>query len=596
MIEVSPLKADATRLMQTAEALCALGEKRAGSEEEARAAEIICDRLRSYGLAPTVHEFDNYISFPTRTELRLGGPSGQAFPAVGVAFGGETGPQGIEAALVDVGFGKPADYAGRDIDGRAVLIRGIPTYDGVARARDHAACAIVYMTDGPQRHKMTLSPVWGSPASEAEVGRMPRLPVATVNKPDGTVLAEAITAGETHIHMIAEHFEGWRTVRLPVVDFPGKEPEFVLLGSHYCTWFEGSTDNVTANALLVEVARLMVETERQGRYGLRIAWWPGHTHGRYSGSAIYADAFWQELRDRAIIYFNVDSVGTRDATLCMARNQMAEISDFSARMLKELVPPLSDRDKTRMARQWKRPEASGDITRPSRSSDQSFWGVGLPSLQIVSMLPDGHPDRSPTISGSGGAWWWHAAEETLDKIGPEILARDTDVHFRMIHEIVHGTLLPLHLRATSNEIKGVLAEYDEAAGERMDLSVLWSAWHRFDTAVAGLAARGESMTEPHAAARHNRTLLAVTRLVNPVLYQAGSEFAQDPATKTRLLPGLAGLLDLPPEGSDALKFCKIALRRQINRTVDALIRASRRIEQDQERNTTKNATQHTIER
>ncbi|MEF2070696.1 M28 family peptidase [Consotaella aegiceratis] len=378
--------ADADELMRTAAALCALGEKRSGSDEEAKAAEIICDRLRSYGLQPIVEEHDNYVGYPTRTELRFGGPDGEPVEAVGVAFGGATSAEGLTAELIGAGTGKAADYASIDVEGKAALVRGLPTYGVVKLALQHGAAAVICMSDGPQRHKMTLSPVWGSPASEAELARMPRLPVASINKPDGERLAEAAVDGG-RIHLVAEHFEGWRKVRLPVLDIPGREPEFLLLGSHYCTWFDGSTDNITANALLVEVARLMAQKSEPRRYGLRLAWWPGHTHGRYSGSGIYADTHWRDLRDKAILYFNVDSVGTREATLCLARNQMAEIGDFSARMLEEMVEPLSPQDQARFERQWKRPEPSGDITRPSRSSDQSFWGVGLTSLQIVSMLP-----------------------------------------------------------------------------------------------------------------------------------------------------------------------------------------------------------------
>ena len=577
-------KADANELMKTASALCALGEKLAGSDEEAKAVDTICARLRGYGFEPVVEEYDNYIGYPTRTEVRMGGAEGEPLEAVGVAFGGVTPPEGSTFELQDVGHGKATDYATADVSGKAVLVRGIPTFGLVSAALKRGAAAVVCVTDGPQRHKMTLSPVWGSPATDAELARMPRLPVATVNKPDGERLAAGIAsaeAGEARVHIVAEHFEGWRRVRLPVLDIPGTEPEFVLLGSHYCTWFDGSTDNITANALLVEVARLMRARSAPRRYGLRLAWWPGHTHGRYSGSAVYADAHWRELRDRAILYFNVDSVGARDASLCLARNQMAEISDFSAAMLDELVGPLSRRDLERTKRQWKRPERSGDMTRPSRSSDQSFWGVGLTSLQIVSMLPDGHPDRSPTINGSGGAWWWHTDQETLDKIGPDILARDSDVHFRIIDAITTGKLLPLDVRVMARDIKGVLEEYDEAAAGRVDLQALWAASRDFEAAADEMAAYGANAgADARDALSYDRALLAVTRMINPVVYQAGSAFAQDPATKTRLLPGLAGLLDLAPAGSDALKMQIIGLRRQVNRTVDALTQATRRIRQE----------------
>ncbi|MEF2070695.1 hypothetical protein [Consotaella aegiceratis] len=149
----------------------------------------------------------------------------------------------------------------------------------------------------------------------------------------------------------------------------------------------------------------------------------------------------------------------------------------------------------------------------------------------------------------------------------------------MIDAVTDGPVLPFDLRAVANEIEGVLNEYETAAAGRIDLTTLWQAWRGFRDGAEALAEGAEAAAKnPISALSYDRTLMAVTRLINPVLYQAGSEFAQDPATGTRLLPGLAGLLDLAPADSDALKMQTIGLRRQITRTADALVRATRHIQ------------------
>ena len=44
--------------------LCSLGEKLAGTEEEAKACQYIVDRLKDAGLETTVYEFESFVSHP----------------------------------------------------------------------------------------------------------------------------------------------------------------------------------------------------------------------------------------------------------------------------------------------------------------------------------------------------------------------------------------------------------------------------------------------------------------------------------------------------------------------------------------------------
>ena len=161
--------------------------------------------------------------------------------------------------------------------------------------------------------------------------------MVSIAKTDGDPIVEAAGHGPVRATLIADTFEGWRTLRLPVAELAGKEPEFVLVGAHYCSWFDGSTDNVTGDSCLLELARILKQYDGKLRYGIRFAWWPGHSHGRYSGSTWYADTFWHDLHDHAIAYFNIDSPGVKGATVYVPRHQMAEVADFNEQMTTEIT-------------------------------------------------------------------------------------------------------------------------------------------------------------------------------------------------------------------------------------------------------------------
>ncbi|MCW3475241.1 M28 family peptidase [Limobrevibacterium gyesilva] len=559
-------------LAATVAHLSALGEKVPGSAAEAAACAYLTARLAEYGVRHQVHVFDSYIGAPTRTELHVLAPAPQQIEAVGVAFAGDTGPEGVTAPVVAVGRGRPADYAGRDVAGAIVLVDHIPEHGACAAALRAGVVGLIGISSGPQRHKMTVSPIWGAPATAEELAQMPRLAVASISRPDGERLKALAASGGLRVRLVAQAEEGWRQVRLPVAEIPGREAPFVLVGSHYCTWFDGTTDNITANALLLECARLLAPGAGSRRYGVRLAWWPGHTHGRYSGSAWYADTFWQDLHENGIAYFNVDIVGSRGAVTKCARNQMAEVSGFTAAALAAFAEPVPAQEAAFNARTLSRQDRYVDPTRPHRGSDQSFWGVGLSSLQVSSFLAEDDPAHLPN---SGIAWWWHTAQDTLDKADPDILAADTAIHARMVDSLADAPLLPLDLAATAGDMLAALREYREAAPDLALLAELETSAQAFAATAARFQACAADLTDSATTSAANRRLLRAAHLLNPVLYQARSPFEHDRAVPTRLLPGLAPALGLAAMAPDAARMARVGLQRERNRIAHALAEATR---------------------
>src|SRR5258708_10267620 len=54
---------------------------------------------------------------------------------------------------------------------------------------------------------------------------------------------------------------------------------------------------------------------------------------------------------------------------------------------------------------------------------------------------------------SGGlGWWWHTPEDTVDKIDPDLLLRDTQIYAAITYRFVSEPLLPLHVQASADDV------------------------------------------------------------------------------------------------------------------------------------------------
>jgi hypothetical protein len=564
-------------MQQTVAHLCSLGEKVAGSPEEEKACNYITGKLTEYGISHEVHVFDSYVSYPRRTELTIHGEKDRIVLAVGVAFGLSTAATGITADLVFVGAGLPGDFVGKDLKGKIALVTKLPTPHNALAAASSGAIGMICMSAGQQRHKMIITPVWGTPEFD-QTKTIPRIHVASISAEDCNVIIDELKAGSIRATIIADVFEGWRKLRLPVAEIKGQEDLFVLVGAHYCSWFDGSTDNVTGDACILELARILKSFEGKLRYGIRIAWWPGHSHGRYSGSTWYADTFWHDLYERGIVYFNIDSPGVKGATIYVPRHQMAEVGAFNEAVTKEVTGWDTVTSSNVQLAIGKRADKYVSPTRPTRAADQAFWGIGLSSMSVYSMLTPDDPNRDPNVGGSGGAWWWHSEHETIDKFDPEILAQDTRLYATIMLRLATAKVLPFCPSAIAQDFLDALREYDEAAGSLLNFKAVIAEAKALKTAMHVLEAQASNLSSPRATDAMNRQMLLLTRILNPALYQVGTSFSHDPALGSRALPSLGASLDLSAldPASDTARFAVVGLMRRLNQ-VTHQIREARKL-------------------
>ena len=198
--------------------------------------------------------------------------------------------------------------------------------------------------------------------------------------------------------------------------------------------------------------------------------------------------------------------------------------------------------------------------RMGRNSDQSFTGIGVPTvLSGLSVQP-----------GGGLGPWWHTPDDTLDKIDPARLVRDTRIYLAACWRLCTLPVLPFDFVATADELGARLGELAEVAGERFDLGPLTEALTAFRADAARLNTTVGD--DPQRAAALNTALLAVAHALIPVNYTAAGPYEVDPALDQPALPGLApltALAALAPQ-RDAAHFLRTQLVRERNRVWHAL--------------------------
>lgn len=529
----------------------ARGVRLSGGADEAEAFDYLARKCEEYGLAVTRHATDAYVSLPGAASLAVTAPEGRIVPCITHSFSRSTPAGGLTAPVIYAGDGTAADYARVDVRGSIALIEGL-AMPAKAFAADRAGAVGLICINPHGLHEMIISPVWGTPTTET-APLLPHLVAVSVRKEDGDALKRLCASGDVTVRLDAAVTTGWTPIPTLIADLPGvAEDRYVLLSGHVDSWHHGAMDNASANATMLEVARVLAAHRGELRRGLRLAFWSGHSHARYGGSAWYADTFFADLYDRCVCHVNAESTGGIGADDLTGMGNMAETWRFAAGAVRDV------------AGQTVR------YRRMSRNSDQSFTGIGIPSaFSGLSAQPEG-----------GLGWWWHTPDDTLDKIDPARFVRDTHIYLLACWRLCTTAVLPFDYAQAASEIQGRLAELHAAAGERFDLAPLTDATARLHDAATRLNDVADGVTGD-GAERVNAALLAAGRALIPVTYTAAGPFAVDLALDAPVLPGLADLAALAAldPASDAARFLATRLVRERNRVWHALTTAAQALEE-----------------
>lgn len=515
-----------------------------GSPEEARAFDYAQEVLEELGYRVRRHTHDGFVSVPGPARLHHVGTD---IPCITHAMAAST--EGTTAPLADAATTE-------DLTGSVALARGLAGPGAVRELVARGAIGAVFI-NADQRYEMIVSPVWGSPDLQA-LPQLPGVPVVSVAYDDAIRLEDAAARGD-EVTLETTVRTGWRDLPLleATLAAPDGDGSLVMFSGHIDAWHLGAMDNGGANATMLEVATVMASHRTRMTRDLRLLFWSGHSHGRYAGSQWYADTRYEELRERALLHVNIDSVGGRGATVLTQAPCMPETFDMAAGAIHE---------------------ESGQAyegIRYGRAGDQSFWGHGVSSVWMgLSEQP-----RATGIAGEafaklfgasragGFGWWWHTPEDTRDKLDPELLARDCRIYLRLVHEACTAVVAPLHYSRLARDLRERLERWAEAVGDRLDMTGAMERLRGLEQDLERLEHAWDRQQDREAW----RVQKAVARRLVPLNYVAGPVYEHDPALSQPPVPLLAGIEELAAQDDeDLVRHLRVGLRRRLNHVQEQL--------------------------
>ncbi len=394
-----------------------------GMPEERRAIAYLESRLKALGIPYTLYEPELYVSLPEWAKLEVLSGDGQqikcktpAFSASGTVEGELVYiPAGLAAGIGDFFYSSAQDDR-TDVKGKIVITEGMSLPKVIRDYEDRGAIGQIYINPDPEViHELMATTIWGIPTLE-NVKAKPSTPIVNVNSTGGQALKDLVAKGTVKVRMTTKLDEGWKKGAIPVAEIRGtEEPEkFLLLHGHLDSWHYGVTDNATGNAGKLEIARVLNAHRDQLKRSVRIAWWSGHSHGRYAGSTWYADNFGLDIEKNCIAQVNMDSPGAKWASAYDEMMWMAEVDD----LCREAISDVTGQTSTAM--------------RPIRAGDYSFNNIGVTSFYMLSSNIPAELRKEMgmyAVGGSGGnSRAWHNEGDVLETADPDNLVRDIKVY------------------------------------------------------------------------------------------------------------------------------------------------------------------------
>ena len=227
-----------------------IGPHVAGTSEDRSSGAYIAGQLTRDGYAVEWQPFP-FPFFAVRA-VHLTVPADPASPwhARAMYYSPSTPAGGVTAGVVDVGLGRPEDFAGVAVSGKIALIeRGQLTFRQKAEnaAGAGAAAAIIYNTQPGE-----LTGTLAGPS---------RIPVVGLPRDEGRMLLGRVRAGAVTAHLVVQTDNGERTTWNIIGTKAGdRDPDRVfVVGAHRDTVeaAPGANDNTSGVAVALELAEVL---------------------------------------------------------------------------------------------------------------------------------------------------------------------------------------------------------------------------------------------------------------------------------------------------------------------------------------------------
>jgi len=459
MIEKSLSKVSRKRLMEYTENISK--EVRISSlPEELRSLEYIKRELDAFGFTTNILRYPAYISYPVSAYLEVEEPAIPGCEALAACFTPSTGIFGLK--------GRISEFYDSSLEGKIVIADGLANFDLIHKAEKLGATGVIFTHD-KNIHNCPASDIWGAP-EESKSDCLSNIPVINITRDSGNILREAMRKGPVTVRMESTVVNEWRDCPILTADLKAKGTDkFILFSGHIDSWGRGAMDNGSANATMIECAKLISEDRDEMKRGLRLCFWSGHSQGKYAGSSWYADHNFEELESCCCAHVNIDSVGGVGAVVVEEAPVMPQTWKLAYEAIKAVC--------------------SAEFTgkRIARNADQSFLGIGISSIfgtfseQNIEAAKDSLSFRSGNTSKAGGlGWWWHTEHDTLDKLDPALFERDCKVYLYVLWKLLSENALPFVLADVSKDMLKTIKSLAKKCGGRFDFTSLKSRTEKLD--------------------------------------------------------------------------------------------------------------------
>lgn len=292
-----------------------------GAESDAEDAAWLAQKFREFGLSDVrLQSFDLPPQWMPRSWAAVASAGGKtllldsaqpAYLAPGLP------PDGLDLELAYAGLGSEADFQGREVRGKAVLLYSMPQPDSawnsaasegaVERAVSKGAAAILEVIAVPGNLRMQIYPAGD------------KIPAFSLGSDDANALRELIAAAPAgqppHIklHLDVNMAPDRKTATVWGA-LPGSTEETIYVVAHRDGWFEGANDNGTGVATLVGLAEYFSKIPReQRRRTLVFLGTSGHHNGAAPSGAWLAQH--KELFARTALIMNCEHTAGVQADL-----------------------------------------------------------------------------------------------------------------------------------------------------------------------------------------------------------------------------------------------------------------------------------------
>ncbi|WP_130862311.1 M28 family metallopeptidase [Bacilliculturomica massiliensis] len=532
----------------------------AGSEDERRASEYVCQRMREYGLEVENEEFYTYNSDPQYSKVEVLSPEPMVIESLPCAHIKSTDPRGEEFDLVYVGTGSYEAYEGLDVRGKMVLVEvsyAPPVPEKGRIACEMGAAGMICMNWGNDEEVIChrgLKAVWGNPTEET-FPDIPDIIGVGITRLSGLRLKELCLSGApVRLRITAVATRTWSKVHQPkgILRGNGTSDEFLLVCSHLDAWKPGVTCNATGNSTALEICRIFSKYRDKLDRDVYFVFWNGHEIAEAAGSTWFVDKYWDLLTKKCVCYMHIDSTGVSQTKIFEIKAS-DELLGFSEENVTELI--------------------GGEIRAMAlkKIGDQSFMGIGVPSVTQRMSFTQEDMDRA---HGATLGWWNHTKEDGIDKCDLAILETDTRVTLALLFKLASAKWLPYDFTGKFRAIEARVDKIEEICGEKLDLLALQANLREAREHILDIQSRRAGCSADKAG-YYNRFMKNVCHLLTDVFQTYAGKYEQDSYGYTKLSSPIPLFADAErlnglPEDSMEYGMVLTQLIKNRNRISDAL--------------------------